>query len=81
MDAYTLKEKKDTQEFHLFKGRMTTEGCTSNLSSICKEMTKSESSRNIFSCKDEDDARVRCATIGRQVCGTCVSHLYESYNK
>ena len=79
MDAYTLKKKKDSGEFHLFKGRMTEEGCTSRQLSICEKMDKSESLENIFACEDEDDARKKCAKIGRKVCGICVSHLYTSY--
>jgi len=80
MDAYTLKKRKDTKELHLFKGKMTEEGCTSKNKSICQKMDKKESSGNIFSCKTEDEARTACAEQGRAVCGPCVSHLYETYD-
>jgi len=79
MDAYTLKMKKDTQEYHLFKGKMTDKACTSSDTSICEKMSKSESAKNVFACKDENSARIECAKIGREVCGICVSHLYTTY--
>lgn len=76
MDAYTLKKKKKTLELHLFKGSMTENGCNSLDISICNKMAKSESEGNTFTCFDEDEARITCAQLGRDVCGTCVSHLY-----
>lgn len=79
MDAYTLKMKKDTKEYHLFKGKKTPDGCTSNQKSICEKMDKSESAKNIFACADENSARIKCSEIGREVCGICVSHLYSTY--
>jgi hypothetical protein len=42
-------------------------------------MAKTQSAENIFTCKDEQEAREECAGLGRHVCGTCVSHLYASY--
>ena len=42
-------------------------------------MKKDESSGNFFACYTEDEARLACARIGREVCGVCVSHLYETY--
>jgi len=80
MDAYTLKKKKDTKEFHLFKGVMTPQSCNSAVSSICEKMKKSESENNVFTCYNENEARTKCAEIGREVCGTCVSHLYSTDN-
>jgi len=80
-DAYTLKKHKESGELHLFKGKFTKDdGCTSGDKSICQKMTKSAAATtNVFTCKDEDDARMACAKKGRTVCGTCVSHLYASY--
>ena len=79
-DAYTLKQKKDTEELHLFRGSFTeNENCTSGAMSICQKMKTGESVGNCFACKTEDAARTECATIGRQVCGICVSALYETY--
>jgi hypothetical protein len=79
MKAYTLKIKGNTKEYHLFEGEMSPTGCTSGSQSICKKMEKKESSGNIFQCKDENEARIECAKRGREVCGTCVSHLYTTY--
>jgi len=80
MDTYTLKERKDSNEYHLFVCTTRNNECYPAQKSICEEMNKSENVRNIFVCKDEDEARIRCANIGHQVCGTCVSHLYETYD-
>lgn len=81
MNVYTLKRKRDTEELHLFKGKMIGDKeCTSENKSICGMMDKSESSRNIFACKNESEARKLCAEIGRTVCGVCVSHLYASFD-
>jgi len=79
MDAYTLKKKNYTGELHLFKGKMSEKSCTSENASICKMMEKEESEKNIFACKDENTARKRCAEIGRDVCGVCVSSLYTTH--
>lgn len=83
MKAYTLKEHKDSEEIHLFEGNMLPNDpnhkCDSNLKSICKKMGKSDSKGNRFTCATEQEARIEIAKIGRKVCGTCVSHLYESY--
>ena len=79
MDAYTLKKKKVTGEYHLFEGRMTAEGCTSKQLSICGKMDKSDSSGNDFSCEEEDSARKKCAKIGKAVCIDCVNRFYTTY--
>jgi len=79
MIAYTLKKKKGTEEYHLFDGRMTAEGCTSKQISVCGKMDKEESSGNEFSCEEEDSARKRCAKIGKKVCVDCIGHFYTSY--
>lgn len=42
-------------------------------------MDNTESKGNLFTCATEQEARGKIAEIGRKVCGTCVSHLYESY--
>jgi hypothetical protein len=42
-------------------------------------MDKTQNERNIFVCKNEQEAREECAKHGRKVCGTCVSHLYTTY--
>lgn len=78
-DAYTLKQMKDTDELHLFRGHFTEKACTSGDRSLCEKMEKTSSEGNRFACKTEDEARLECARIGRQVCGTCVSNLYATY--
>lgn len=78
--AYTLKQKKETEELHLFEGEFTEPGkCNSGATSICGMMAKVDSARNVFTCLNENDARIECAKIGRKVCGVCVSHLYATY--
>jgi hypothetical protein len=78
--VYSLKQKRDTDELHLFEGVMTSDTkCQPNNLSICQAMHKKDSEQNIFWCEDESSARSRCAAIGRRVCGTCVSHLYTTY--
>jgi hypothetical protein len=80
MKAYTLKKRKDTEEYHLFEGDFSLEPCTSIKLSICKKMDKSESDNvNAFTCFTDDQARKRIAEIGRPVCGVCTSHLYTTY--
>ncbi len=79
MKAYTLKKRKDTEEYYLFEGDFSLEPCTSNKLSICKKMDKSESQGNAFTCFNEEQARKRIAEIGRSVCGVCTSHLYTTY--
>ena len=78
--VYTLKKKKDTEELHLFEAVPAEDNrCTPKKMSICKKMSKDESEGNIFACESEDNARTKCAKIGRQVCGICVSHLFTTY--
>lgn len=78
--AYTLKKKKETDELHLFKGEFTsTTECNSKQLSICGGMNKADSAGNSFACKDENEARTRCAEIGRSVCGNCIRDLYTTY--
>ena len=58
MKAYTLKKKKDTEEYHLFEGDFTdSPNCNSNQLSICKKMDKVESEGNSFTCYNENQAR------------------------
>lgn len=82
-DAYSLKEMKNTGELHLFKGEMYPPGgefkCWTAKKSICQKMLKEESSRNVFACMTEQQAREQCASVGRAVCGVCVSSLYATY--
>lgn len=79
MKAYTLKKRKDTEEYHLFEGIfLDNDKCNTHQIkiSVCEEMNINQSEKNIFTCKKEQEARENCAKEGRKVCGTCVSHLY-----
>jgi hypothetical protein len=81
MKTYTLKKKVDTEEYHLFEGKMVDNNrCTVPSESICQKMQSKGQPESVFACLDEDAARLRCAKIGRKVCGICVSHLYESFD-
>lgn len=78
--VYCLKKKKDTKELHLFEAVPSSENkCVPAKVSVCEKMKKEDSVENIFTCISEDDARIKCAIEGRSVCGSCVSHLYETY--
>jgi hypothetical protein len=50
MKAYTLKRRKDTEEYHLFEGvsANSSPNCSSNQLSICEKMNKIESDGNAF---------------------------------
>ncbi|WP_325435130.1 hypothetical protein [Pseudomonas nitroreducens] len=84
--VYTLLEKGDSEEFHLFEGEWTNKPekrCSVALTSICKKMNKSDRKKvggvNVkpyFACLEEDAARQSSARKGRAVCGICVSTLY-----
>jgi hypothetical protein len=79
--VFCLKEKETSGECHLFECEMTSDtNCSCNPKSVCKKMNESErTGDNIFSCASDKIAREKIAQIGRRVCGTCVSHLYETY--
>lgn len=81
MKSYTLKRRKDTEEYHLFEGEFANNSpnCSSNQLSICKKMNKIESDENAFTYFNEDQARRQIVVIGRPVCGVCTSHLYTTY--
>lgn len=80
--VYCLKKRGDSEEYHLFACKTLEDEskCTCEQNSICKKMRSSESTGpNIFSCKQEDIARIESAKKGRKVCGVCISHLYETF--
>ncbi len=79
--VFTLKKKKTTGELHLFRANQNPDrSCNPEKKSICKKMDVSDKEKNIFTCASEKDARIKCANIGRSVCGICVSSLYETYD-
>ncbi|WP_420572993.1 hypothetical protein [Kordia sp.] len=76
-NVYILRKSKENGELHLFLAKSTDENeCKSQQKSICGRMDIEEPSQTIFSCQPEDRARTQCAKIGREMCSTCVSHLY-----
>lgn len=50
--------------------------CSSESFSICEKMKWVSGSKDISCEVDESIVRVKCAQLGRSVCGICVSHLY-----
>jgi len=81
--VYSLKKHGDLEEYHLFQAELTqtqpNRQCTPQSKSICQKMNNKNSSESKFVCLNEEQARKKCADIGRVVCGVCVSHLYASY--
>lgn len=70
---------KGTSELHLFVGTpISNSTCTASQKSICQKMDRTESIEQRFICKDEKEARLLCAQIGRGVCGICLSDLYKT---
>jgi hypothetical protein len=79
MKTYTLKKHPQTNQYHLFEGRLNPPDsetkCTSEKKSVCEKMSWVEGSK--FSCEtDEKIVRLKCAELGREVCGVCISHMY-----
>ncbi|KIA99260.1 hypothetical protein OA93_06425 [Flavobacterium sp. KMS] len=79
-EVYSFISDKKTKEKHIFIGEPTTDSCTAQPDSICKKTKKNEGTwKNEEMCLNENDAREKAATIGRRICGTCVSNLYANY--
>lgn len=78
-NLFTLFKKNNTEELHLFNSEKVPDTCNVRNQSICNKMSYDEKSETIFVCKDENTARTKCAELGRQVCGICVSNLYADY--
>lgn len=80
--AYTLKIHDKSHEMHLFEGEFTPNDlmypCNSGSTSVCKEVKKSNCSKNNFACKTEQETRELCAKIGRNVCANCIKDLYKT---
>lgn len=79
MITYSIRKRKDSDEHHIFEGRQTSREpleCKSQPESICRKSRFSETKWIRFSCLSEEQVRMKAATLGRVVCGTCVSHLY-----
>lgn len=81
--AYTFKKHTETGECHIFEGKFKAAPpplCTIVSKSICKKMETDDGEYINANCLKEQGARDKAATLGRNVCGICVSHLYASYN-
>lgn len=80
---YSFAKRAETEEIHIFQGKANTppeKGCTAAQNSICRKASRSNTTWVASaSCLSEQLARQKAADLGRKVCGTCVSHLYETY--
>ncbi|OAL80773.1 hypothetical protein AY606_15380 [Acinetobacter sp. SFB] len=78
--TFTLKENPETGQFHLFEGKLNPPNadtaCTSQNSSVCEKMKWVSGHKDIVCETNESIVRMKCAKLGRSVCGICVSHLY-----
>ena len=73
--VYTLKQNPTTQEYHLFEATPNADNtCTPAGKSMCKAMDTRKGFK--FACKDEKEAFIECAKLGRAVCGNCMKELY-----
>lgn len=81
--AYSSFKYTNTNEIYIFEGRFLPENCNAELSSICKknEDRNTKNTMVVRTCLDEDEARQKAASLGKVVCGVCVSHLYTTYDK
>lgn len=80
--AFSIRKYSETEEFHIFEGRFTPDGCSTNRYSICEKFDRrDENVIGIATCLDEGETRKKAAELGRKVCGICVSHLYTTYEE
>lgn len=79
MTLYSLIEKKDTEELHIFCSKKDGKDCLVESASICGKMKFGDKKKDIFACITEEEMRKKCAEIGRKVCGNCVITLYTTY--
>lgn len=80
--AYSFFKLKNTDETHIFKGRFLDETCNIKYVSICKKVDRrTDEVIKIKSCLNENETRSKAASIGRDICGICVSHLYTTYEE
>jgi hypothetical protein len=79
MITYSIRKRKESEEHHIFEGKLLTTDplqCENQLESICKKVAHKDTDNVNESCRSEEVARATAAKLGRKVCGTCVSHLY-----
>lgn len=77
---YTLLEKKETQELHLFNSwKDENDTCKLESKSMCNEMFfVDKKDIPLFVCESEENTRILCATKGRAVCEKCIGQLYKT---
>ena len=76
-NRYSLKQN-EIGEWHIFPAKRSERGCVLlSETSICGHMHKDEKVVD-HTCLTDEDMRKLCYEKGRGVCGTCVSHLYET---
>ena len=75
---YSLQKRKHKNEFHLFQGGEVNGKMKYNSSSFCDQLDMEGSEIVLIDLK-EDQARIKCANGGKQVCGACVSYLYSDF--
>lgn len=77
MQKYSIRKKKSTGEFHIHLAKSFENQCKVEIKSLCNKSTFEESESKT-SCESEDEVRMSAARIGRDMCGTCVSFMYET---
>lgn len=80
--AYSFLKDLKTDEKHIFEGDFKSDQCYADDVSICEKVIIDNGTWIKDSiCLNEDEARKKAAILGRSVCGTCVSHLYNTYDE
>jgi len=75
--VYTLKQHPRTNEYHLFEATpLENNECRPNKKSMCEMMENVNGFK--FACRTEKEAFLKCAELGRQVCGNCMKELYST---
>ena len=77
MQNYSIRKKKSTAEYHIHLAKPLGTQCEVQIKSLCNKSTFEESESKT-SCEREEEIRMSAARIGREMCGTCVSFMYET---
>ena len=60
---YTIKQRPETNEYHIFESYKDTEGkCVIKNPSICKKVSKGNPVKD-YTCMTEDDVRIKAAEL------------------
>lgn len=81
--AYSFLKDLKTDETHIFEGDFTNEkSCDAEQYCICQKVQIADGNWiDNAGCLTDAQARNKAAVIGHTICGTCVSHLYTTYQK